>query len=75
MGYFLGVILILLLTFSLCHIIKRNFAYCLPFSILTIISILYLFGLFTILKIGAYILSASILVLFAIVLILILKDN
>ncbi len=75
MGYFAGLILIMLLTFSFAQTLKRSLLYCLPFSILSIVSLLYIFGLFTILNIGAYITAGLIVVFFIVVLILTIKKH
>lgn len=73
MGYFVGLILILLLSFSFAQTLKRSLLYCLPFSILSIISLLYIFGLFTILNVGVYVTAGLILAFFIVVLIITIK--
>lgn len=60
MGYFLGLLLIVALAFCFSSLFKIKFAYTLPFSVLSIITVLYIFGLFTILNIGAYIVAGLI---------------
>ncbi|MBQ8427711.1 MAG: hypothetical protein IJX18_00485 [Clostridia bacterium] len=64
MGYFLGVLLLLLLTFTFCYIFNKGFAVCFSVAIFSLIVFLYFFGLFTILRIGAYIAVGVIVVAF-----------
>lgn len=64
MGYFLGLISLLMLSFSISQIFRKSFSITFPISVLLIIFLMYCFGLFTILDIGAYVIAGSIFALF-----------
>lgn len=64
MGIIFGTILILMGSSSFCYLLNKKLVFTIPLFVLSLISFLYFFGLFTILDIGIYISIALILGLF-----------
>ena len=65
MSYFIALLLVLALTFSLCYLCKQKFEIMFALSIFGIILFLYIFGLLEMLKVGSWLAFGGIIVLFA----------
>ncbi len=58
MGYFIALFLILGITLSLSHLLRQSFSYILPLTNLSVITVLYIFGVFDALMLGGIVVVA-----------------
>lgn len=75
MGYFVGIAIVLMAIFSLNYLTKIKFAIVFPIVNLSIIFILYIFGLFGALIGGAIFIAVASVAMFIVALVLIIKNK